>query len=350
MKNSFIKKSLAFAVAFLCCFLCFGKSKQGKKAELPVWCSSPYALYPQKEFFAASGSAKNKAEAEIRAIETLAGIFGRDVHSENQAQSFMSKNEKNGESAVEISSTLSSRVLTEIDQRDLIGIEIAESFFDAGHNEWYVLAVINKERTGALYENLVERNLRSIAELVEAAEKLPDSFSKIAYFSRAMKLAGLNESYAPRFEVIHPQKFNLVRKKFVSSDSLRIKRDNAAEKIPVSVSVSGCSDDSVLTSCEAVLKGFGIKISDRQFKYRLQLDVARSFRTVQNPPIVYCEYSLSAKMTDKNNSVLMPWTASGRAGGKNEKLAEDKAVLQIKNAVQNDYGSAFSEFLYGEIK
>ncbi len=340
-----MKRSLLLIIVCCVASLCFSK----EKISAPKWLDSPYSQYSSKEYFAAVGVDKNRNMAELKAVEKIAGNFSRDVKSVSKAETHMaSRQEGDSFTGATVDSSLNRVILSEIDQEDLIGIELAEAFFDEKHDTWYALALMNKEKTADLYFELVKKNSSAIKLLVASSEKLEPSMRKIAYQYRALKLAQLNESYFPRFFIIHPEKCENAKKLNVSSDSLRLSLDKTAVQVPVEVSVTNDKNAIAETACEELLKSFGIVVNSKNPKYSLNFEINPSYRTVQNPLIYYCEFTISADLKSKSDSKLVPWSFSGRAGGKNEELAKQKAYSLIAEKIKTDYLKVFEEYFYGE--
>ncbi|MBQ0050452.1 MAG: hypothetical protein KBT11_00135 [Treponema sp.] len=169
---------------------------------------------------------------------------------------------------------------------------------------------------------------------------------KNEYLNKEMNLAELNESYFPRFYIIHPEKCEKMKVATVSSQQLRIELDANAAKVPVNVKVTNDYNSIVSTACEELLKNLGLQISSKSADYELKIDVTPSARTVENPRMYYCEYTLSAKMTGKSDGVIVPWDAAGRSGDKTEELAKKKAYTSISEKIKSEYKDTFEEYFY----
>lgn len=326
----------------------FAKAKKAENKSPAAWIENPYSEYDTEKYFAAVGSDKYKNTAELKAVETLAGVFGRDVDSSRSAEISMSRTEAKDLSESSISSTLNEQITIEVDQEDLIGIEIAKSYYDEPHSTWYALAILDKEKTAALYSSLIEKNTKSINSYLNKAALLSDSLAlieKFTYFYNAYRLTKINESFYPRFFIISPEKCKSTQQGKITSEEIRIKLDDVSSKLPIAVAVSDDYNSTVQSSIEELLKSFGFTLSSASPKYSLNAQIDRSFRRVQNPTMDYCEFSVSLKMTEKTGAVLFPCSFSGRAGAKNKDLAEKKAFSEIGNKIKSEYKEIIETYL-----
>ena len=343
------KQIILLVILFLVCGTCFAKSKKAPK-KMPGWIESPYKQYSSEKYFAAVGSDRNKEKAELKAVEQLSSIFGQNVNTNIESSSTMTHTELEVLSQTFQKSTLNQQILIEVDQKDLIGIEIAESFQDEEHDLWYSLALLDKEKTCTLYEELTKKNNSTIETLLNFTGKMDDSFHKLAYLYKAQNLANLNEAFFTRFYVINPEKSLEMKNKCIPATDIKLKLDKVAMKIPVFVNVENDLNNIVHSAVWEMLKSFGILSSDKKSEYSLNVKITKDFREVSNPTMFYCEFFISAEIADKSGLILIPWQEKARAGGKSEKLAEEKAYTFMSEKIKSEYRSAIENYLYGEIK
>lgn len=348
-----MKKIFLFIISALMTISLFAakpKSKAKSNKKMPSWVESPYSMYSSETFFAAVGSDRNKNQAELKAVEALAGIFGRDVESSSKADSSMTHVEDGDGTATELMSTLNQQILMEMDQKDLIGIEIKETFQDENNNTWYALATLDKEKTAGLYLTMIRNNNKSIDTMLAAARDLPASMKKLAYYYRAIRLCELNDSYFPRFYIVHPEKCEEARSTVKSTDKLRVDFDKIASQNPIKVTVKNDYNSIIQIALEELLKSFGFTVNQKSALYNLEMDITPTYRSVDDPPMEYCEFIISSKLYNSQKTSIVPWSFSGRAGGKNIDLARQKAYALMSGKIQSEYAKIFEEYLYGETK
>jgi len=349
-----MKKNILFifCIALLCLTSCAstGNTTKKSKGKAPLWIQTPYEVYSADKYFAGVGNDLSKNIAELKAVQQLSVVFGIDIHSENTADTYMKHTESEVLSETFRESTLNQQILVEMDQKDLLGIEIVETYYDEVHKEWYALALLDKDKTSDLYASLVKDNNDAIRQYLAFAKTLPDSLTKLAYLYKSYKLAQVTESFFIRFYIINPDRCTELKEISYVSSKLKLDLDKLALKIPVSVEVNEDSNSMVRAACGELLESFGLQTTSNKAEYKLAVSINKTYRTVKNPTLYYCEFQISAELLDKNGLILAPWQLSSRAGAKTEELAEQKAYQLINQKIKEDYRYSFEDYLYGEIK
>lgn len=327
----------------------FAKPKnQGKNQETQKkleWIFTPYSVYSEKDYFAAVGSAKRKTESELKAVENLASIFGQDIQTHTASEMHAVGQEAGNDiSKTFVDSSLSVQVQTEVNQKDLIGVEIKESYFDEAQNTWYTLALLDKKKTTGLYEKIIQKNADSIEQLTSFANSKKDSIEKFTALYKASSLASLNESYFPRFYIINPEKCDALKNLHKSSVQLRLESNIVAEKIPFGIKIPSVSFSKELkNSCAELLESFGFVIDQKEPVYELTVELNNNVRKVQNPEMFYSEFTIMLQI-NKNDSIYLSWDKTGRAGGKTQELSEQKMNQMICNLIKTEYKNVLEEF------
>lgn len=338
------------ACALLLLLPCVLSAKPKAAKNAPEWIATPYQKYSSDDYFAAVGSGTAKTAAELRAVEQLAAVFGRDVSSARSAESSQSSVQSDAVSEIVQKSSLNQQVLIEVAQKDLIGIEIPETFFDERRNEWYALAVLNKRTTADLYASILQKHDEAIQMQLARAERLADSMEKLACLYKACQLARLSEQLFPRFFVISPEQCTKAREAAVSPEALSAKLDDCAANIPVAVFVQNDSNGIIQTACEETLRSLGMAVSPQGAKYALNVSITTAYRSVQNPATEFCEFTLTAQCADTAGTVLVPWQLAKRAGGKTAEMATQKAYALMAEKIRSDYKECFERYLFGDGK
>lgn len=341
------KFALILCGVLLCLTSCATTSK--KKAA-PSWVYAPYEYYSQDKYFAAVGNDQNRNIAELKAVDQLCVVFGIDLNTTNSSDTYMKHTESEVLSETMRTSELNQQILVEIDQKDLIGIEIAKTYYDSVRDEWYAIAILDKQKVSDLYASLVKSNNDAIKEYLSYANTLPDSIIKLAYLYKAYKLAKVSESFFIRFFIINPQKCTDLKSVSYVSSELWLQLEKLAVKIPVSVNINDDYSSLVKAACGDMLESFGMITTDNASNYQLNVKINQNFRTVENPTLYYCEFQVSAELKDKNGLILSSWDLSNRAGAKTKDLAEQKAYQLINQKIKEDFREDLEAYLYGEIK
>lgn len=341
-----MKKIISFFLITI--FVCeFFFAKQKNKI-IPNWINSPYSIYSSEQYYAASSSDKDLEKAEIQAIESIAGIFRRDIKSSTSAESYKTHYSNSLESETESFSEIGQEIFVNIEQNNLIGIEITEKYYDDINNIWYVLALLDKDKTADVYIELIKNNESSIKQLLTRESELSLGMEKISCFYRAMSISQLNEEYISRLKFLNPQKTDLLKGNLIPHEMIKTKYDELVSKNPIKIEINNDYNSMVKMSLEEVLKSFGLTITEKETKYKLFIEITTVNRLVENPEMNYCEFTLTSNMKAENEIELFPWSFVGRAGGRNDDLATRKAYSIIRDKILKDYSRILDDYLYGE--
>ena len=342
-----LKKLFCVSITLLViCFSLFPKSKK-VKVKYPLWINEPYSVYDKNSYFVTVGSDKNKNLAELNAVEELAGIFGKDIKSTTTAESTMTETEQNHITDFISEQNLDSQIMVNVDQRNLLGVEIKESFLDETNNIWYSLAVLDKEKACQIYQKEIQNCYKSIDENFQASKKTKNTFDKLGYIYKCKQTAQYTQSLFSRLQVIDFNKAETLRREDIYNNMYSIELNNITSSLPLSISINEDYNDEIKTVCTKVFEGFGFKFSHKS-DYILKINIDNSYRTVTNPEAVYCESTLSIKLHSKDGSILFPFNYSGRAGAKTEELALKKQYSLLSNIIQTDYKQEIQNVLLQE--
>ncbi len=314
--------------------------------KIPDWIENPGKDYPRSSYYVSVRDSKEKDDAELKAVEGIASVFGQNIYSESEAESKMRSLSLSGSvDSTEIEKSLNQKILRTMNQDDLIGIEIVDSFFDKKANRYYAFAVMDKAKAYSFYEKMILNNDKKARSYISAAEK--DSFSLVAYSNllSAYDYAKINEKYALRLEVINLEKAESVTKSLVKTSQITPLLLESAQNTKISVKIE--NDTEKLSSAFAkVLSDFGFIVSEQKSRYELWGTLSFFEREISGKGITNVEYSIQCKITDKQNGdELVPWTASGREGAKTAEYARLRVSEAIKKKIANEYSKDFKKSL-----
>ena len=345
--NSMVKKIIFFSIfIFLICFDVFPKSKKSK-VKYPNWINEPYTQFDRNDFFVAVGNDKNKSTAELKAVEELASIFGRDVKTNTIAESSISRIEQNHISTIVEEQNLNQQILVNVDQRNLIGIEIKESFLDEKKDTWYVLAILDKHKASLIYEKEIENGYKTIIESYNAAKNTSKPFDKLGYIFNCKQIAQYTQSLISRLQIIDYNKASELKREDLTENKFSIEFNSIANTVPISIEIQGDYNNEIKVACTKVFESLGFKITQIS-DYVLNIKVDNSYRNVTKPDAVYCESILSIQLNSKDGNILFPFNYSSRAGAKNEELALKKEYELLSSVIQSDYKQAIQNILLQE--
>jgi len=166
----------------------------------PAWVDNPYAVYDRVQYIAQVGHASNRNDAEKNALSNLASYFGLSLKSEFVTDTVYSETISKGKLVVFESTRVRDTIITAATMDKLIGAEIVSIWEDtrAKNQEvkFYALGIINKQRTVAIYSEIVRINLINIETLIKINEEEKNTLNGIARYKLAVQIAKRNEKYA----------------------------------------------------------------------------------------------------------------------------------------------------------
>ena len=339
-----MKKRIINIIFFflIICFSVFAKSKK-TKVKYPAWINEPYSTY-KTGYFVAVGNNKTKNIAELNAVSELAGIFSRDVKSSSIANSSMTKIEEDSISTLISEQNLNQQITVNIDQRNLIGIEIAETFFDNNKEQWYALAVLDKQKAEKIYSKEIEASYKNINQNYNEAKNKTNNFDKLSYLYKCKKGAMYVQSLIVRLQVINFEAAETIQRTDISENKFNIEFNNIANKVPISIQVNNDLNNEIKIACSDVFESYGFKIQE-QANNVLSVDLENNFRTVYDPDAVYCESNVTIRLNLSGEQIVFPFNYTNRAAGKNQELAQKKEYNNLSTIIKSEYKKQIENIL-----
>lgn len=336
MKKRIINTLFFFMII---CFCLFAKNKK----KYPLWINEPYSGY-QTGYFVAVGNDKVKNISELNAVSELAGIFSRDVKSNTVANSSMTKIEEDSISTLISEQNLNQQITVNIDQRNLIGIEIVETFFDDNKEQWFALAVLDKQKAEKIYSKEIEASYKNINQNFNESKNKTNNFDKLRYLYKCKKETQYVQSLIVRLQVINFEAAKNIQRTDISENQFNIEFNNIANKIPISIQVNNDLNDEIKIACSDVFESFGFKIQE-QANNVLSVELENNFRTVYNPDAVYCESNITINLKLAGEQIVFPFNYTNRAAGKNQELAKKKEYNNLSTIIKTEYKKQIENML-----
>lgn len=339
MRNRFV---CILLLIFSITFSLFAKNKK-TKSKYPTWINEPYSNY-QTGYFVAVGNDKTKSIAELNAVSELAGIFSRDVKSNTVANSSMTQIEEDSITSLISEQNLNQQIIVNIDQRNLIGIEIAETFYDDNKDQWYALAVLDKQKAEKIYSKEIESSYKKINQNYNEAKIKTNNFDKLRYLYKCKKEAQYVQSLIVRLQVINFEAAETIQRTDISENKFNIEFNNIANKVPISIQVNNDLNNEIKIACSDVFESYGFKIQE-QANNVLSVDLENNFRTVYDPDAVYCESNIAINLKLSSEQIVFPFNYTNRAAGKNQELAQKKEYNNLSTIIKTEYKNLIENIL-----
>lgn len=327
------KNIFAFFFVFSACFLFAAKNK------MPEWITLPSGVYPAEKYMNGTGSGTNRETAELEAVKNLSSVFGQTVKSNTAASKKMERALSEGKVSFSSAENLQQNITSQIEAENLIGIEIAEYFYNKPEKKWYAVAILEREKTAAVYQKYIEKNDEAVRKAIKESEKNPGTFYGYSEICFAAEIASENDKLVKNLTVIDFESGNEISKKIVSLQNTQLTKKKFAENITIYVQISGDRDNKIKSAFQDIFSKYGFKTSPSK-KEKYNLEGKYSSEISQKGKIIYCVYSLDLDFSDVLQAEsLFAINLKGREGS----LSESDATNRTYRTLEKDIGTQFSK-------
>lgn len=327
------KNIFAFFFVFSACFLFAAKNK------MPEWITLPSGVYPAEKYMNGTGSGTNRETAELEAVRNLSSVFGQTVKSNTAASKKMERALSEGKVSFSSAENLQQNITSQIEAENLIGIEIAEYFYNKPEKKWYAVAILDREKASAVYQEYIEKNDAAARKAIKESEKNPGTFYGYSEICFAAEIASENDKLVKNLTVIDFESGNEISKKVVSLQNTQLTKKKFAENITIYVQISGDKDNKIKSAFQDIFSKYGFKTSPSK-KEKYTLEGKYSSEISQKGKITYCVYSLDLDFSDVLQAEsLFAINLKGREGS----LSESDATNRTYRTLEKDIGTQFSK-------
>lgn len=327
------KNIFAFFFVFSACFLFAAKNK------MPRWITLPSDVYPAEKYMNGTGSGKNRETAELEAVRNLSSVFGQTVKSNTAASKKMEQALSEGKVSFSSAENLQQKITSQIEAENLIGIEIAEYFYNKPEKKWYAVAILDREKASTVYQEYIEKNDAAARKAIKESEKNPGTFYGYSEICFAAEIASENDKLVKNLTVIDFESGNEISKKVVSLQNTQLAKKKFAENITIYVQISGDKDNKIKSAFQDIFSKYGFKTSPSK-KEKYNLEGKYSSEISQKGKIIYCVYSLDLDFSDVLQAEsLFAINLKGREGS----LSESDATNRTYRTLEKDIGTQFSK-------
>lgn len=327
------KNIFAFFFVFSACFLFAAKNK------MPEWITLPSGVYPAEKYMNGTGSGTNRETAELEAVRNLSSVFGQTVKSNTAASKKMERALSEGKVSFSSAENLQQNITSQIEAENLIGIEIAEYFYNKPEKKWYAVAILEREKASAVYQEYIEKNDAAARKAIKESEKNPGTFYGYSEICFAAEIASENDKLVKNLTVIDFESGNEISKKIVSFQNTQLTKKKFAENITIYVQISGDKDNKIKSAFQDIFSKYGFKTSPSK-KEKYNLEGKYSSEISQKGKIIYCVYSLDLDFSDVLQAEsLFAINLKGREGS----LSESDATNRTYRTLEKDIGTQFSK-------
>lgn len=333
------KNIFAFFFIFSTCLL-FAVNKR-----IPEWITLPTTVYPSEIYMNGTGSGINRETAELDAVRNLSSVFGQTVKSNNVASKKMEQALSAGKVSFSSTENLQQNITSQIEAENLIGIEIAEYFYNKSEKKWYAIAILERKKTAGIYQGYIEKNDVAIRQAIKESEKNPGTFYGYSEICFATEVAAENDKLVKNLTVIDFEKGTEISKKVVSFQKLQLDKKKFAEDISIYVKILGDKDNKIKSAFQDIFSKYGFKTSSsKKEKYILQGKYSSEISA--KGKITYCVYSLDLDFSDDLQAKsLFAINLKGREGSISESDAINRTYRVLEKDIETQFSKNFDSYI-----
>lgn len=333
------KNIFAFLFIFSTCLLFAAKNR------IPEWITLPTSVYPSEKYMNGTGSGINRETAELDAVRNLSSVFGQTVKSNNVASKKMEQALSDGKVSFSSTENLQQNITSQIEAENLIGIEIAEYFYNKSEKKWYAIAILERKKAAGIYQDYIEKNDMAIRQAIKESEKNPGTFYGYSEICFATEIATENDKLVKNLTVIDFEKGNEISGKVVSLQKMQLAKKRFAEDITIFVKILGDKDNKIKSAFQDIFSKYGFKTSSSK-KEKYILEGKYSSEISRKGKISYCVYTLDLDFSDDLQlESLFAINLKGREGSISESDAINRTYRVLEKDIENQFSKNFDSYI-----
>jgi len=238
-------------------------------------------------------------------------------------------------------------IATSAQMDTLVGAEIGGTWHDAAAGMYYAIAVMEKERTAALYADLIRSNERIIQDLVGMEPHARNSLDGVARYRLAAVIADANRVYANVLTVVGDTR-GINPAEMRRGDDFRIAAAEIVRNIPIGIAVAGDRDGRIRSAFAAVVTRAGFRSGGEDSRYVIRASYNVFPAVIPGQPNQFVRFELSAALEDAaggNAALFAHPPITGREGHLTLPEAEERALRAAERRIAAEFDPAFRAYL-----
>jgi len=304
----------------------------------PRWVENPSSVYGNLRYVFGVGNGMNRDMAEKNALANLSAFFGQSIKAD-QANTYRYNEAIRSGTLTDYmeSSTINNNVVTETSLDELIGAEIKEVWQDSSRNDFYALALMDKDIASQIYGDKILANIGIIDNLINNTN-YADRNTLVEYsrYQLATIIAGINEKYDNLLRAIGYSSPTPIQSEY----SYRIELQNVAKNISMGVNVRNDRNNRINSALTKVITDLSFRNGGSNARYLFDVNTnIRETPGSNNFKFVRIELDLTLRDT-ATNSAILSWTFNDRQGHATIAEAENRAFT----AAEKEINAVFKEY------
>ena len=315
----------------------------------PDWILNPSSVYPDSEYVSAVGQGTSRQLAERDATAAITREIKQRVQAEITAQESL-VNDGLGWSQ---NNSLLSTVDTTSDI-EISGITIQEvySVKRSGGEDWYALALIDRQQTGSYYKTKAQGNIDVINAKIIEAYKNPNTFTSAEILHQAVVLAEETDMYLDILNVVNPKMRSIIVPDYKNAQAVAELERQMRAAVTVFIEVDGDVNGRIQAAFKSVLKKYSVTTSLDKATAAYVLEVSVSFTPFEMTADVsnkYARYTLDAAMVEQSTgNTVFTYAENGREAHLTESEAVQRAIRTTEQTINQKFSAQFGSFINGE--
>ncbi len=276
-------------------------------------------------------------------------MFKQTVKSETTAVQRYVDAVLEGESLFAENREYAQTVVTSSDVNSLIGVSVRD-VWTGPDGTVYALAQMNRRESASRYSSLIRENEAVVSALMQYAAENRGTFEAFNALDFAYAAALVNDGFLDILSVLDYNARAAASPDYGNADSVKKAAAEAAGEILVGIHIVSDAD-----AFGRIGYAFASLFADRGFKTVFTDDTADTFParylldgnfTVEdiemNSKNQFVRYTLTAALRDvMKNTVLVPYSVSGREGHLTSAEAKQRAVRTAEQQIQKTFADSF---------
>jgi len=314
-----------------------------RSSSRPAWVDNPEAVYNRDAFVSAVGNGTTRDMSEKDALAKLSAFFGQSIEADQQVISRYNEVYGSGDlSQWTQGSSIDSNVRTKTSLDELVGADIREVWQDPNSNRFYAVAVMDKDNTARIYNDLITENITIIDNLISMSEAEKNSLSGYSRYQLAAIVADINIKYRNILSVIgSTSRINLP-----NGNTFRMIMQDIARATPIGVTVDKDNASRIQTAFVKGLSDNGFGAGNRYSRYLCDVNVDLNTLDYPNSNNIFVRIIVTMNLRDtQTNTILTTWNMDTREGHVTKALAENRAYTEAEKRINEEFGGVFKQYL-----
>jgi len=338
------KKTVYFLISVIIILGCMpvqkiAASPEGKR---PSWIDNPSKLYPDNEYLTGIGSGSTRKEAENDAFASLAKIFSVEIKVNQSTINRYLEEDVNGENKSTFSSLLSGRTSARSNQK-IKNIKIERTFFSDNEGIYYVLAVLNRAETAALYRDEMRRNSNKIDTYYQRYQESGKKLQKLNFLNKTISLTQVNLLLSEQYHIISMRKGWTPT---VSESELNAQRLELLDKISVSIIPEAKAVPEITSYLKEAISEIGFKVKEGPADFTVKYNFSADKSSLLRKNAAVLNWHLNINLRDNlNNKAIDAFNTNKRSVGISAQAAQLKMMRSVRKVVLTDFKKKFNKYL-----